>query len=414
MRTRSKVLALVIALGAVLVAGTTVAQPGNGVFKHRPKLKPPKPHPAPGDGTQMGDPLYGLSAAQLRAFNEGLEEFQSVELPEGGLGPIFNDSSCAACHTAGGIGGASDSTVTRFGRVVNGKFDPLNAQGGSLLQAKAIDPEALEHVPKEANVVTLRLTTPLFGAGLIEAIADDDILNNAQRRQPDGVSGRAALVTDVASGKTRVGRFGWKAQQATLLAFAGDAYLNEMGITSRLFPTENAPNGNQALLAKWDKVPDVEDEVDPATGTSDIDHAADFMRFLAPAPQLRMTASALTGGRVFDRIACTACHLPVMMTGHHPVAALAHQAVPLHSDLLLHDMGKLGDGIEQAAARGSEFRTAPLWGLRARGPFLHDGRAKTVDEAIRAHDGEGLAARKRYEALGAGERKQLLDYLGSI
>jgi CxxC motif-containing protein (DUF1111 family) len=227
------------------------------------------------------------------------------------------------------------------------------------------------------------------------------------------VRGRAAVVTDVASGKSRVGRFGWKAQQATLLSFAGDAYLNEMGVTNRFFPTENAPNGQQALLAIWDQVPDVEDAVGP-DGTSDIDHAADFMRFLAPPAPLRMTASALAGGRVFGRINCSACHTPVLLTGASPVAALAHKPVPLYSDLLLHDMGTLGDGIEQGPAKMTEMRTAPLWGLRARGPFLHDGRAATVDAAIRAHEGQGAASRKRYQALGAGERQQLLDFLGSI
>ena len=268
-------------------------------------------------------------------------------------------------------------------------------------------------MPPEANVVAKRLSTPLFGAGLIEAVPDADLLLGAQRRQPDGVQGRAALVTDVASGKTRVGRFGWKAQQATLLAFAGDAYLHEMGVTSRLFPQENAPNGKQALLAIWDQVPDIEDAVGP-DGTSDIDHAADYMRLLAPPAPLRMTASALAGARVFDRIACSACHTPVLLTGASPVAALAHKPVPLYSDLLLHDMGKLGDGIEQGQAKMTEMRTAPLWGLRARAPYLHDGRAPTVDAAIRAHEGQGTPSRNRYNALGAVERQQMLDFLGSI
>jgi CxxC motif-containing protein (DUF1111 family) len=222
------------------------------------------------------------------------------------------------------------------------------------------------------------------------------------------------MVTDITTGRTRVGRFGWKAQLATLLAFAGDAYSNEMGVTNRFFPVENAPNGNQALLALWDKVPELEDAVDPATGTSDIDHAADFMRYLAAPPAVRMTASALQGGRVFDQIRCTACHVPTLLTGANAVPALAHQVVPLFSDLLLHDMGGLGDGIAQGAARAREMRTAPLWGLRVRGSFLHDGRAPTVDAAIRAHEGEGVAARNRYLALPAAQRQQLLDYLASI
>lgn len=154
-------------------------------------------------------------------------------------------------------------------------------------RTRICDAAAQEVIPSEANIVAKRMTTPLFGAGLIETIPDATILFNAFLRRPDGISGRPSIVTDVASGKTRVGRFGWKAQQATLLAFAGDAYLNEMGITNRLFPHENAPNGNAALLAQYDTVADPEDVVDPATGKGDIDMFADFMRLLAPPPTLR-------------------------------------------------------------------------------------------------------------------------------
>ncbi len=241
-----------------------------------------------------------------------------------------------------------------------------------------------------------------------------DGASSAQRRKPDGLRGRAGLVTDVVSGKTRVGRFGWKAQQATLLAFSGDAYVNEMGVTSRLFLLENAPNGNTGLLARFDKVAGVEDVVDPLTGKGDIDHAADFMRFLAPPPPLRLGISASAGGRLFEQIQCAACHLPMMYTGAHKIAALSHRPVPLFSDLLLHDMGALGDGIQQATAKGAEMRTAPLWGLRARTPYLHDGRAKTVSEAIRAHGGEAAASRDRFNKLSAVQRQQLLDYLNAI
>lgn len=397
-------------LGALTLVGATVAQVAPG-FHPRPKLRPPLTRLQPGG---PGDALPGLTPAQRAQFDAGREEFEATETIEGGLGPIFNGTGCSACHTAGATGGASAVTVTRFGRDVGGVFDPLERLGGPLLQDKAIDPQALERVPPEANVVARRLTTPLFGAGLIEAIPDDEIVRNAQRRRPDGVQGRVAFVTDVASGQQRVGRFGWKAQQATLLAFAGDAYLNEMGVTNRLFPTENAPNGNAELLRKWDRVLELEDAVDPASGISDIDRAADFMRLLAPAAPLRPTASSLAGGRVFDRIGCTACHEPSLNTGEHAVAALAHKAVPLYSDLLLHDMGSLGDGIAQGAAGTREMRTPPLWGLRLRAPYLHDGRAPTVDAAIRAHAGQGTAARQRYVALPDTERRQVLDFLGTL
>jgi CxxC motif-containing protein (DUF1111 family) len=216
------------------------------------------------------------------------------------------------------------------------------------------------------------------------------------------------------SGQTRVGRLGWKAQQASILAFAGDAYLNEMGITNRFFPSENAPNGDTARLAAFDNFADPEDQIDPATGKSDIDVAADFMRLLGPPPALPLSPSANAGRNVFQQINCAVCHQPMMMTAPNPIAALDRKPVPLFSDLLLHDMGLLGDGIAQASAGSREMRTAPLWGLRASGPYLHDGRAATVDDAIRGHDGEAAGSRDRYQRLTPTQRQQLLDFLGTL
>jgi CxxC motif-containing protein (DUF1111 family) len=362
----------------------------------------------------FGAPLPGLTTTLRAAFAAGLAEFQDEDTASSGLGPIFNDVSCVACHSTPAPGGASAIMETRFGRLANGQFDPLTALGGSLLQSKAIDPAVQEVIPPQANIVAKRMTTPLFGAGLIEAIPDSTILFNVFIRRPDGISGRASIITDVASGRTRVGRFGWKAQQATLLAFAGDAYLNEMGITNRLFPQENAPNGNAALLAQYDTVPDPEDVVDPATGKADIDRFADFMRLLAPPPALPLSFAALAGKSLFTQIGCSNCHIPSMTTGSNPVAALDRRTVPLYSDLLLHDMGTLGDGIAQAAAAPQEMRTTPLWGLRVRAPYLHDGRAATVDAAIVLHDGEAAITRNRYNVLSAGQKQQLLQFLGSI
>jgi CxxC motif-containing protein (DUF1111 family) len=362
----------------------------------------------------FGDPLPGLTTTLGAAFATGLAEFQDVDTPASGLGPIFNNVSCVACHSTPAPGGASTILETRFGRLVNGQFDPLTALGGSLLQEKAINPAVQEVIPPQANIIAKRMTTPLYGAGLIEAIPDSTILFNALIPRPDGISGRASIITDVASGKTRVGRFGWKAQQATLLAFAGDAYLNEMGITNRLFPTENAPNGNTALLAQYDTVPDPEDVVDPATGKSDIDLFADFMRLLGPPPTVPLTFAAQAGKFLFTQIGCSNCHTPSMTTGPNAVAALDRRTVPLYSDLLLHDMGTLGDGIAQASATIREMRTAPLWGLRARAQYLHDGRAATVDAAIVLHDGEAIITRNRYTGLSPAQKQQLLSFLGSI
>ena len=305
-------------------------------------------------------------------------------------------------------------TVTRFGRVVNGVFDPLTQLGGSLLQRFAIDPGVRETVPREANVVAQRLSTPLFGAGLIEAIPDATIEALARQQKPDGVRGRAAIIDDLASGTKRVGRFGWKAQQASLTTFAGDAYVNEMGITNRLFPVENAPNGNRALLARFDKFADPEDPADPTTNRGDIDSLADFMRMLAAPSPTRQSQSASEGERLFSQAGCAVCHQPTMQTGPSPIAALDRKTVALYSDLLLHDMGRLNDSIAQASAGMREMKTPPLWGLRMRQPFLHDGRAATLDEAIRAHDGEGAPARDRYMQLSPLNSQQILDFLRTL
>ena len=363
---------------------------------------------------RFGDPLPGLSAALMTAFTNGRDDFETAETPASGLGPIFNRDACVACHNGPAVGGSSPIFVTRFGSFLNGVFDPLADLGGSLLQERAIAPEAREIVPPQANVVAHRESTPLFGLGLIEAIPDATILAGVHTSPVDGVKGKAALITDVVSGTQRVGRFGWKAQQAAVLAFSADAYRNEMGITNRFFPTENAPNGNLALLTKYDAVSDPEDTVDPATGKTDVDKVADFMQLLGPPPTQPLSPSAAQGRNVFNLVSCNQCHTPVMMTGANAIPALNFKPVNLYSDLLLHDMGSLGDGIEQSAAGAREMKTPPLWGLRASPPYLHDGRAPTVDAAIRAHDGEGKASRDRYAALTPTQQQQLIDFLLSL
>ena len=235
----------------------------------RPHSQPPPPRQPP--APQVGGPLAGLTAAELAAFDAGKDEFLNVETPESGLGPIFNNVSCVSCHARPAPGGTSAVFVTRFGRTVNGVFDPLESLGGSLLQEKAIDPAVREHIPREANTIARRQTPPLFGLGLLEAIPDATLQALALRPAVDGITGKAAIITDVATGAQRIGRLGMKNQHASILGFSADAYLNEMGITNRFFPHENAPNGNTALLAKFDKTIDPEDEVNPLTNRSDIE-----------------------------------------------------------------------------------------------------------------------------------------------
>ena len=360
----------------------------------------------------LGDPLPGLNKTQLALFAEGKDDFLHEEDVESGLGPIYNETSCVACHSSGAPGGGSARNVTRFGRTTNGVFDPLDALGGSLLQDQAISPGAIELVPKEANTIVHRNSTPLFGLGLIDAIPDDAILKNVHKHPVDGVTGRPSWVTDVVSGKLKVGRFGWKAQQATLLAFAADAYRNEIGITNRYFPTENAPNGDASLLAKYDFVQDPEDA--PATGLADFEKVANFMKYLAPAPGSPPNASAAMGAQIFSKVGCAVCHVPCMMTGASSEKAFDHRPVSLYSDLLLHNMGALGDGVSQGDATELEMRTSPLWGLKYSAPYLHDGRAATVDDAIKAHDGEGKVSRDRYLQLTPTQKKQLADFLMTL
>jgi CxxC motif-containing protein (DUF1111 family) len=386
--------------------------------KHPAHRPPHPPHPAPTAPNAMkpllGDPLPGLTKAQMAAFLDGKDDFESPETEASGLGPIFNRSSCVTCHSAPVTGGAGPINVTRFGRTENGVFNPLASLGGSLQQEMEINSVLHEVVPPQANVVAHRNSTPLFGLGLIEAIPDDAILRNVRRAPLDGVLGKVSKAADAATGKTLIGRFGWKAQQATLLSFAGDAYLNEMGITNRLFPVENAPNGNTQLLAQYDTVVDPEDVIDPATGRGDIDRVADFMRYLGAPPRPPLSNSAAMGRSVFQNTGCAVCHVPLMMTGPNKVAALNQQEVWLFSDLLLHDMGTLGDGIAQGTADVRDMKTAPLWGLRASAPYLHDGRAMTIDDAIKAHDGEAKASKDRYMKLSKQQVQQLIDFLMSI
>ena len=422
MKTAATLLTVALSLPASLLAATlpppppaTPPPPASQPPKPAPNTPPPQP---PGraiaDTGRFATVLPGLNAAQKTDFATGKVEFLNVETVEGGLGPIFNDVSCVACHFQGGAGGASRTTVTRFARLLNGVFDPMTEFGGPLLQRRAIAPAFMEFVPKEATIIARRLTTPLFGAGLIEAIPDANLIASAATAKPDGIKGKAALVKDPISGEMHVGRFGWKAQHSSLDGFAADAYLNEIGVTSRYFSEENAPNGNKALLAKADKVLDPEDALAVGAVKSDLNLAADYMRLLAPVPPANPTTASLNGQALFTQVGCAACHTPALSTGSSPIAALSNQKVPLYSDLLLHDMGRLGDGMVQGAANAKEMRTSPLWGLRLRDAFLHDGRASTVELAIVEHDGEAKVVRDRYVGLPPAKRQALLAFLNSL
>jgi CxxC motif-containing protein (DUF1111 family) len=358
----------------------------------------------------FGDALPELTPADQQAFEDGLEEFTEEETVEEGLGPVFNDVSCAACHRSPAVGGDSPVVETRFGTRDKKQFDPLISGGGSLLQTDGTGVNGCptgETLPPNTTIVAGRKTTPLFGAGLIEAIPDDQLRQLADR-QPSVIKGRAHQVREAFSPQTRVGRFGHKAQVATLLQFSGDAYLNEMGITSPNFQRENCPNGDCSLLSRCDLTPEPEDNGEGVAAF------AAFMRLLAPPPRGRITAAVEAGEEIFTRLGCAGCHVPTWTTGSSPVAALNGVTFHPYSDFLLHDMGGLGDGIEQGRAGGTEMRTMPLWGLRVRRSFLHDGSAPTIVEAIQAHAGQGQAASDAFGQLSDPEGRQLLEFLESL
>jgi CxxC motif-containing protein (DUF1111 family) len=376
---------------------------------------PPAQSPAPANPGGFALPLPGLTSAELAAFRAGSVDFDTVETPETGLGPIYNNVSCLACHNVPALGGSGHTTVTRFGETTNGVFNPLTSLDGSLLHAKAIAPVLQEVVPAQANTTALRITPALYGSGLIEAIPDATIIANSKLPKTAGVKGRVAIITDVATGETRVGRFGWKAQHATLLGFSGDALNNEIGITNRLYPKAAAPDGNEALLAEFvSPTAPIEDQPNPVTGLSEIDRLANYMRFLGPVAPAPATTASLAGQQLFASLGCITCHTPSMNTGPNAIAALSDQTANLYSDLLLHDMGSLNDGIAQGDAGPNEMKTPPLWGVRAKTVFLHDGRAPTLDAAILDHAGEGEAASTAYSKLKLDERQELIAFLRTL
>jgi hypothetical protein len=389
---------------------------GGGGSSGRGGKLPPPPAPEP----ELGEPLAGLTPAEQARFREGEDHFLEVEAMEEGLGPVFNGPSCADPYAHPANGGSSPdlqvTRVTRIGRLVSGLFDPLVERGGMLLQARSvreIDPSIAvdgEVVPPEATLISRRITTPLFGAGLIEAIPEGEILKRADPTDAnrDGIRGVPNRVFNPETGRMEVGRFGWKAHVSTLHLFAGDAYLNEMGITNPAFPDENLPQG-QPIPPGADLVPDLEDD-----GT-DVNHLATYMRLLAAPRQQPPTAETRAGNQLFTQIGCGGCHTPQMNTGDSPIGALRNRTVRLWSDLLLHDMGPaLADGMEMGSAKGGQWRTAPLWGLASRRFLLHDGRASTIEASILAHDGESRRSRERFQGLSLTDRNKVLAFLRSL
>jgi CxxC motif-containing protein (DUF1111 family) len=372
-----------------------------------------------------GQPLPGLGASELERFERGRAAFEQVRGVQAGLGPVFNDIACNRCHNKKGVGGAGIQSARLAGRLEGGVFDPLEAQGGPSLAQSTVMLEAAEEVqrlmpgcklsrdgeptPSDANVVTRRRTTPLFGLGLVDATPDAVFVELA-RLQPAAIRGRVARVRSLATGQHEVGKFGWKAQAPSLRQFSGLALLMELGVTSPEFPKEQPPFGDPGLLADCDAVPDPEDDAAAVASMTD------FMRLLAPIAPLERGPDARAGDALFDRVGCSGCHVRTLSSGPSPIAALSEKAYAPFSDFLLHDMGSLGDGIAEADAGPREIRTAPLWGARLTGAtrLLHDGRARSFEDAIEQHDGQGALARAAFGALGERQRRQLVAFLTTL
>jgi len=394
---------LMVGVLFVVLAANVSAQRKSGTGR-------PAPDPA------AGEALSGLTAAQRADFIAGLADFSEEEEVADGLGPVFNERSCAACHGVPAIGGGSTRTVTRFARRINGLYDALASLGGSLMQDHAIGTaDGLSHnfkaevVPAVANRTVHRRATPLFGLGLVEATPDSDFIAAAaqQASRRDGVAGRVNMVDNIRAGMKTAGKFGWKAQVPSLFQFSGDAYLNELGITTPDFPNESCPQGDCAELA-FNPAPGINDD-----GSGPI-LLTNFMSLLAAPPRAAQTRDVNDGEATFERIGCTACHTATQRTGSNPIAALDRKTYHPYSDFLLHDMGALGDDLEMGNSTGKEMRTAPLWGLRFITTYLHDGRATTLDQAILAHDGQARGARDRFAGLAADAKTKLIAFLNSL
>lgn len=364
-----------------------------------------------------GGALPGLTPVEFSEFRLGLTDFSEVETAEEGLGPAFNGTSCAVCHSVPVIGGGGVILEVRAGyRDDVGEHTGLNPANDTLIHMLSTPSHTCQpQIPDDVNIIARRAPIPLFGAGLVEAIPDEMLLalEDPFDRNRDGVSGRAAIVVDVATGHRRVGRFGWKSQHATLLAFGADAYRNEMGITNDIFPLEFAFGVPAAQMRLCDPFPDPEDKRDLRTGRRGIDNFESFMRFLAPIARSQVTDITLAGERLFSAIGCATCHVPRLTTGPSSHPSFNRRDVDLFSDLLLHDVGTL-DGIRQGAAEPSEIRTPALWGLRFRRPLLHDGSAATIVESIERHGGEADLAKRGFMALPPAERERLLTFLRSL
>jgi CxxC motif-containing protein (DUF1111 family) len=401
-----------------------------------------------------GGPLDGLSGTEIEFFTHGREDFNEAEEVDEGLGPRMNLDGCGSCHSQPAIGGSSpavnpqvafanaarpsqlpaiaafirpDGPIREVRRVRNpdgtrdgGVINTFTITGRDGANGCNLQQHNFAREIENRNII-FRIPTPVFGAGLIEQIPDAAILANqaanSSRKRDLGISGRVNRNGNDGT----ITRFGWKAQNQSLLIFSGEAYNVEMGITSEAFQSEREQNAD----CQFATVPnDAQDFLAGSAllGTTAIQNFANFQRFLAPpTPSTNSPGGASSIGRgksLFSSVGCALCHTPTLKTGDSTVVALNAKDANLFSDLLLHDMGDgLADGVIQGAAGTREFRTAPLWGLGQRIFFLHDGRTADLKVAIREHSSDGSEANaviRRFNDLGESQKQDLLNFLRSL
>jgi CxxC motif-containing protein (DUF1111 family) len=359
--------------------------------------------------------------------------YETVHDVDSGLGPLFNARACAECHQNPVSGAASQITELRVGHHdASGNFVnpviPIDdgaaaVTGRSIVNDRAVVPEAQEHIPATEDIRALRAALNTLGDGFVEAVDDSTLLAIAAR-QPvvsGGLIHGEAIEVPVfeAPGQSRVGRFGWKDQHGSLLSFVADAYLNEMGVTNRLRPKDTTSIGK--VTADPEDVPD-------NIGMADIDHFAQFIRGTKVPPRdavLAATAPAAAGERLFDTTGCGSCHVSSLVTapagtiingGTFTVpAALGNKIIHPYSDFLLHDVAT-GDGIVQVGPQdtANKLRTAALWGLRMRPRFMHDLKSLSLRSAIERHGGEAARASDAFRELEEDEKSQLITFLESL
>jgi CxxC motif-containing protein (DUF1111 family) len=357
-------------------------------------LLPGQPIPDPGE---YGGPVEGLDTDALADFGIGRALFDhEFGFADGAGAPRFNGDSCRACHFEPVIGGAGPRgvNVVRHG-IINGSGEYVEPTIGSILHRGTALEDTLNAPQAATGVFELRQTPALFGIGLIDAIPESEILAHADPDDADGdgISGRPSYVD---GGK--LGRFGWKGQVPTVAEFARDGVSVELGMTVPF-----------AEGMTFGKLQDDDDIPDPEFGQQQLDTLAAYMTHLGPPPRQPSagSAEALAGEERFAAIGCATCHVPALDGPDGPV--------PLYSDLLLHDILPEGTlGIEEAGASMTEFRTPPLWGVSQTGPWLHDGRADTLREAIEGHAGEAEGVVSAWRALDADAQVELLAFLESL